>query len=132
MKYLLIFLVFPFLSASECGKKKNKTDADGQQNAMTDSIPSCMQQIIDAALKEEPSTAIRQIDEYLYKEKTVYLVIAPCCDQYNMLYDTDCQPLCAPSGGFTGRGDGNCADFSNAAKHIKLIWKQPQEKGSQP
>lgn len=132
MKYFLILMVFPFLSASECGKKKNKTDAANQQNERTDSIPACVRQIIDEATNEEPSNAPVRVDEYLYNEKTVYLVTAHCCDQYNMLYDTLCQPLCAPSGGFTGRGDGKCADFSNTAKHIKLIWKQAEEKGSQP
>lgn len=130
MKYLLIFLVFPFLSASECGKKKNNSDADIQQSGITDSIPACVRQIIDSISKEGPTIAPMQIDEYLYKEKTVYLVIAPCCDNFNMLYNTLCQPLCAPSGGYTGRGDGKCADFSTTAKHIKLIWKQPTEKRS--
>lgn len=132
MRYLLILLVFPFLSASECGMKKTNQDAANQQNELTDSIPSCIRQIIDSVSKEEQAIAPMQIDEYLYKGKTVYLVIAPCCDNYNLLYDTLCQPICAPSGGFTGRGDGNCADFSTTAKHSRLIWKYPKEKRTQP
>lgn len=128
MKYLFILLTFPFLSTSECGKKKNKTSGALQQNVIQDTIPACVRQMIDSALKEEPAVSIRQVDEYFYKGKTVYLVISPCCDNYNMLYDTACKPICAPTGGITGRGDGNCADFSKEARHIKLIWKQPEQK----
>ena len=42
MKYLLILLVFPFLSASECGKKKEKgnvTEGDRNATSGNDSIP---------------------------------------------------------------------------------------------
>lgn len=38
----------------------------------------------------------------------VYLHMALCCDQFNKAYDADGRYLCAPSGGFTGRGDGRC------------------------
>ena len=38
----------------------------------------------------------------------VYLHMAPCCDQFNKAYDADGRYLCAPSGGFTGQGDGRC------------------------
>lgn len=127
MKYLLILFIFPFLSASECGKKKDKTGDEAQQNNMPDSIPVCVRQLIDTAANETPSNSPVQVDEYEYMGKTVYLITAHCCDQYNMLYDTSCQPICAPSGGFTGRGDGKCEDFSKTAKHIKLIWKNEKE-----
>ena len=48
---------------------------------------------------------------------------SPCCDQYNNLYDSDCNLICAPSGGYTGKGDQKCLDFFDKAKHVKLIWK---------
>ena len=38
----------------------------------------------------------------------VYLHMALCCDQYNKAYNADGRYLCAPSGGFTGLGDGRC------------------------
>lgn len=38
----------------------------------------------------------------------VYLHMALCCDQFNKAYDADGRYLCAPSGGFTGQGDGRC------------------------
>ena len=64
-----------------------------------------------------------EVNEYLYQGKTVFLFSADCCDQFYELYDENCNLLCAPSGGFTGNGDGKCPDFSTQAKHIRLVWK---------
>ncbi len=114
MKNLIALLLIPFLSASECGNHKK------------DPVPACVQALIDKGTKE-PMDAPVQIDEYSYNGKKVYLFIAQCCDQYNMLYDDSCKAICAPSGGFTGRGDGKCKDFDSTAKHVKLIWKNPSK-----
>ncbi len=122
MKYLLIVLIFPFLSASECGKKKEKT---ADETAATDSIPSCIRKIIDDAGKDIPPNTPVQVDEYIYKDKKTFLITAHCCDQYNTLYDENCTMICAPSGGFSGKGDEKCPDFSANSKHVKLIWKNP-------
>ena len=54
---------------------------------------------------------------------TAYLFVAPCCDQFNLLYDAQGRRLCAPSGGITGRGDGRCEpppDLSSA----RPVWRQ--------
>lgn len=37
-----------------------------------------------------------------------YYVRSPCCDFHNFLFASDGSYLCAPDGGFTGRGDGKC------------------------
>jgi hypothetical protein len=55
--------------------------------------------------------------------KKVYLFSADCCDQFNYLYDKDCNVICAPSGGFTGRGDGACANFKEMATDETLVWQ---------
>ncbi len=121
MKYLLILFVVPFLSASECGKKKkNKTAVNIE--TVKDSIPVCVRKMIDEANKEIPPNAPVQVDEYSYNGKTVFLLTAQCCDQFNTLYDDSCKMICSPSGGITGRGDRKCEDFSKTAKHIKMIW----------
>jgi len=122
MKYLLIVLIFPFLSASECGKKKEK---EAEETAATDSIPACVRKIIDDAGKDIPPNTPVQVDEYLYKGKKTFLITAHCCDQYNVLYDENCTMICAPSGGFSGKGDEKCPDFSASSKHVKLLWKNP-------
>ncbi len=110
MKYLLLLLALPFVSASECNKK--------------DSLPACVQSIIDKP--GSPDKPV-QIDEYRYQDKRVFLFTAPCCDQYNTLYNEDCASICSPSGGITGKGDGKCPDFSVTATHVKMIWKTPSK-----
>ncbi len=124
MKYLLVLLVFPFLSASECGKKKKKKIEDNKE-AVKDSIPVCLRKLIDIANKEIPPNAPVQIDEYSYNGKKVFLLTAQCCDQFNTLYDDSCKMICSPSGGITGRGDRTCDNFSKNASFVKLVWKNP-------
>ena len=126
MKYLLLLFAIPFLSASECGNKKEKEAVAGESD--TTALPACVQKLIDDAKKEDPPMPPVQVDEYLYKGKKVYLFTAQCCDFYNMVYDDSCKNLCAPSGGFTGRGDGKCPDFDSTAKLVRTIWKNPGNK----
>lgn len=111
MKYLLLISLLPLLSASDCGKKN--------------SFPACIKKIIDDGSKETPPNLPEQVDEYRYQDKTVYLVTAPCCDHFNVVYDENCNQVCAASGGITGKGDGKCEDFASTAKLIKTIWKKP-------
>ncbi|MBE7171053.1 MAG: hypothetical protein INR73_10715 [Williamsia sp.] len=75
-------------------------------------------------IKKEPVwSPPAEINEYSYNGQTVYLITANCCDQFITLVNKQCQVLCAPSGGFTGRGDGACPDFAQKAKHLRLVWK---------
>jgi hypothetical protein len=113
MKYLLLLLSSPLLLAAQCGKQKNK-------------IPSCIQQKIDEIKAEPKWNPPAEVNEYIYQGKHVYLFSSNCCDQYNILYDGNCNTICAPSGGFTGKGDGKCSDFNTAAKFVKLLWKDPR------
>lgn len=50
------------------------------------------------------------IQKYSYRGRPAYLFTSPCCDRFNYLYDVEGRVLCAPSGGFTGRGDGRCLE----------------------
>ncbi|MFG6485069.1 DUF6970 domain-containing protein [Roseateles sp. BYS78W] len=54
--------------------------------------------------------------------RLVYLSISPCCDMFNKLYDADGRFICAPSGGFTGQGDGRCPHWVS-----RLLWPQPAD-----
>jgi hypothetical protein len=47
--------------------------------------------------------------------KPAYLFTAPCCDIPNPLYDAEGRFICAPTGGFTGLGDGKCPDWVHDA-----------------
>lgn len=124
MKYILLLLAFPALMASDCGNKKDKNDDSANSKEDTSAVPACVKKLLDDAAKDTPPTLPIQIDEYSYKDKTVYLVTADCCDFYNIVYDVNCEKICAPSGGIAGTGDGQCPDFSKEAKHIRLVWKK--------
>jgi len=112
MKYAIFILLLTELMSSTCRKAQE-----------SQTIPSCIQQKIDEIKSQPKWNPPAEVNEYLYNDKHVYLFSSPCCDQYNMLYSEDCTPLCAPSGGFTGRGDGKCADFNEKAKKLRLVWK---------
>jgi hypothetical protein len=130
MRYLLLLAVFPLLMANQCSTKKNKTDTGTTQKDTTvkddtivkDSIPACLRQKLTEVEKNNPRTAPIKVDQYLYKNKTVYLFTADCCDNFNGLYDDSCRMICAPSGGITGKGDGKCPEFNKDAVFVKQVW----------
>ena len=110
MKPILCVILIPFLLSSTCRK-------------ISSEIPDCVQQRIDAIKAEPKWNPPAEINEYVYKGQHVFLVTANCCDQFIMLYDGSCRPICAPGGGYTGKGDGKCADFNETAHHVRLVWK---------
>lgn len=86
-------------------------------------IPSCVNAKIEDIKAQPKWNPPAEIKEYEYNGQKVYLFSSNCCDQYNVLYDKNCNMICAPSGGFAGRGDGKCADFFEVAKFIRVVWK---------
>jgi len=93
-------------------------------------IPECIQKKIDNILTEPVWNPPATISKYLYYDQTVYLFSSNCCDQFNNIYDESCNYICAPSGGFTGRGDGRCTDFNQIAKLLEQVWvdvRSPQK-----
>lgn len=101
--------------AQTCGKKA--------QN----SLPSCVQDRIEAIKKEPRWNPPARVTEYRYEGRTVYLFSSNCCDQYNELWDSECKYICAPSGGFTGKGDQKCTEFEEKAELVKVVWKDERE-----
>lgn len=122
MRFLLLLMAVPLLTATDCGNKENKKTEVAKNDTAT--IPACVQKLIDEASRESPPTTPISVAEYSYKGKKVYLFTADCCDFYNIVYDDSCKRICAPSGGFTGGGDGKCPDFDSTAKLVKEIWRQ--------
>lgn len=51
--------------------------------------------------------------------QVVYLAMAPCCDRFNDLFDAQGNPVCAPSGGLSGAGDGRCPQLRAALLRAK-------------
>ncbi|REE83065.1 hypothetical protein BX611_0345 [Lutibacter oceani] len=85
-------------------------------------VPSCIKNKIEIIKNNEISNPPTQIWKWETDDETYYYITSDCCDQYNYLYANNCEIICAPDGGFTGNGDGNCPIFSNEI--IKtLIWE---------
>jgi hypothetical protein len=123
MKYFFIVMIFGYLYGCDCGNKVSSTAATNSPEAMKDSVPVCVRKLIDESKKDLPPNPPEQVDEYLYEGKKVFLFTAGCCDHFNVVYDESCKMICAPSGGITGKGDGNCTSFIAQAKYVKLVWK---------
>jgi hypothetical protein len=70
----------------------------------------------------------QSIWQYEYMGSIVYYVPPQCCDQFSQLYDSSGRLICAPDGGFSGRGDGKCPDFSKLRKNELLIWQDTRTK----
>jgi hypothetical protein len=103
--FVKIVIIFFICLAVACKKESN-------------SYPECVQTVIDNG-----SGDYYGIWEYSYNNKTVYLFTTKkCCDFLDRLYDENCNYLCAPSGGISGKGDNRCPDFMQNAQRVKLVW----------
>src|SRR5690349_13179696 len=83
MKYLVILLMLPLLSSTDCSPKHK--------------LPACLTKMLDERMKGDGRSAPLEVTEYDYNGKVVYLFTMPCCDQSNDVYDRDCNRICAPS-----------------------------------
>jgi hypothetical protein len=111
MRFILILIIPLVLNSFQC--KKNRI-AD---------IPSCIQKKINRIKAQPKWNPPASVTEYNYNGNTVYLFTSNCCDQYIELYDSNCNYLCAPSGGIAGNGDRKCTDFYTTATLLREVWK---------
>ncbi|HMG67719.1 MAG TPA: hypothetical protein VK588_08535 [Chitinophagaceae bacterium] len=114
MKLSFYLILFIFLQAQSCKKEA------------TVRVPGCIRDKIEAIQQQPKFDPPASVYRYLYGNKYVFLFSSNCCDQYNYLYDKDCNLVCAPTGGITGRGNGDCPNFSQMASDETLIWKDPR------
>lgn len=85
--------------------------------------PICILKRIESIKNEPVWNPPAEVYEYEYQSKKVYAISADCCDRFTTVVDADCNYVCSPSGGFTGRGDGKCTGFFKEAKQLRLVWK---------
>lgn len=75
--------------------------------------------IIERALKSKKLT----VERYEYGGKIYYLTSSHVPDGLANLYDSDGNHICAPWGGISGRGSGQCPDFVRKdLKNGTIIW----------
>lgn len=83
---------------------------------------TCIEIKIDELKNEQVQNPPAKIWEWKADSKTYYYVTSGCCDQFNFLYDHNCNKVCAPDGGFSGNGDGNCPEFNSEIEKT-LVWE---------
>ena len=84
-------------------------------------IPACIEEEIEIFKNSAVKEPSAQVWKWQVDDKTYYYIPSECCDQFNFLYDENCQIICAPDGGFSGAGDGNCPDFQGPIERT-LVW----------
>lgn len=90
-------------------------------------VPVCILEKIKQLKNEEVWNPPASVWQYEYKGQVVYYIPARCCDIPSSLYDANCNLICHPDGGFTGKGDGKCTDFADKRTKEKLIWKDERK-----
>jgi hypothetical protein len=85
-----------------------------------------LRRLISRLQAEPAQTPARSILRFDWQGRTLYYVPAPCCDQYNEIYDAQGQRLCAPDGGFTGRGDQRCPEIVVDRERLQPVWTDPR------
>ena len=124
-KYRLLFLLFCIAFCSAC-QKPNATAQNGivsEGKTQGPEIPAWLAQRIEEFKQDKPANPPVKIYRYLYRNSQVYYITSRCCDIPSSLFDVEGQQLCQPDGGYTGKGDGKCADFFTKRTDEKLIWE---------
>ena len=87
-------------------------------------MPPCLNAKIKSMAVNPEEGLPQSVTSYIYNNKTVYYVVSPCCDKYNVVYDSLCNILGYPDGGYTGKGDGKMTGFKNAANNAQVVWEK--------
>lgn len=117
MKYRFLFVMLSVLCLSATCRKVNDANK----------TPDCILKMIETIKSENTWNPPASIWQYEYNGQTVYYVPAHCCDIQSQLFDRNCNLICSPDGGFTGRGDGKCKDFFEKRTKEKLIWRDDRK-----
>lgn len=93
------------------------------ETSSTNAVPTCLQSIINS-MAAQPNGSPQSVSRYNYKSQPIYYLVSPCCDKYNIVYDSACNILGYPDGGLTGKGDGKMIDFANEASGKQVVWEK--------
>ena len=117
MNYSFFSAVFLLFVLGACSPKQH-----AQQE-----VPSCIKAMIEEFKSQPVQNPPIEVWQWIKDDGEVfYYVTSPCCDQYNYVHNTDCEQVCAPSGGYTGKGDGKCPDLEENVVQ-NLIWKDERK-----
>jgi hypothetical protein len=126
-KVILSMMILSAAGLMACNKDASKASLAKAPATLSDTTtPACILNKITVLQNQPTQNPPAEVYQYIYNNRKVYYITSDCCDQFNLLYDSACNVLCAPDGGFTGHGDGKCTDFYQTATGKRLIWKDPR------
>ena len=111
MNKLYILIIILLIASTGCSQTTQ------QEN------PEWVDKLINQYQNEPVGNPPQSIWRYEYKGQIVYFIPQQCCDMYSILFDANGNELCAPDGGFDGKGDGKCPDFFEERTDELLVWK---------
>jgi len=114
-----ILVLFCFLFPTILSCEKIDVPAD---------TPGCIKAMIRDIKSDEVRNPPASVWKYDYNGQTVYYIPPYCCDIPSQLYDSECNLICSPDGGFTGAGDGKCTDFFSKRSNGSLIWQDTRKR----
>ena len=114
--FVVVFLAFLFSSCNSSNKLQSLSE-----------VPICLQETIKKMSGDNSEGKPVSITQFTYHGQKVYYMVAPCCDKFNIVFDSVCTVLGYPDGGFTGRGDRKMLDFAKEAINPKVIWEAKYE-----
>lgn len=112
MKYCYIgatLIVCLFLTGAGCNEDEGLI--------LPSNLPSCLNELVRVGLYDELYE--RRVDG----ELSYLLQAVGCCDRGSLWVEEDCTRICS-LGGFTGQGDGQCPDVSDAVVEDTLVWER--------
>ncbi len=86
-------------------------------------LPDCIAYKIEQIKQEPVRNPPASVWMYIHMGRVYYYIPPFCCDQYSILMDENCRIICAPGGGITGHGSGNCPGFVSKLSKGILIWR---------
>lgn len=90
-----------------------------------DGLPNCLERRIEKG--EGDFSDIQAIYRLKHDGEYYYYLQSGCCDRFNYVYDSGCDAICAPSGGFAGGGTQDCPDYiTGDLSEYELIWEAPE------
>jgi hypothetical protein len=125
VRLVVLGLLTCVLTAGGCSQQPQTTGPRSSSGSGTqaDWLAALISQLENEPVRNPPAI----IASYTYKGETVYYVPPYCCDAMSTLYDSEGNVLCSPDGGFTGAGDGGCADFFETRTDRKVVWEDPRQ-----
>jgi len=115
IKVFNLIFIFCLLSIISCKPTKQAVK-----------LPTCIESKIETLKNQSLQNPPSQVWQWDANGNTYYYFNAPCCDQFSTLYNERCEIICAPDGGFTGKGNGKCPDFGTDVKRT-LIWEDQRK-----